>query len=183
MNIKTDEITSLLKEQLAEFKIDIDVSEVGEVTNVGDGVARISGLKNVMSSELIELPNDVYGMALNLEEDSVGIVLFGDTRLIKEGDIAKRTGKVVEVPVGEKLGRVVNPLGQPIDGKGSIDSSHTLPVERKALGVMQRQPVTQPLQTGIKAVDGMIPVGRGQRELIIGDEQTGKTAVATRCNY
>ena len=179
MNIKTDEITSLLKEQLAEFKIDIDVSEVGEVTNVGDGVARISGLKNVMSSELIELPNDVYGMALNLEEDSVGIVLFGDTRLIKEGDIAKRTGKVVEVPVGEKLlGRVVNPLGQPIDGKGSIDSSHTLPVERKALGVMQRQPVTQPLQTGIKAVDSMIPVGRGQRELIIGDRQTGKTAVA-----
>ena len=179
MNIKTDEITSLLKEQLAEFKIDIDVSEVGEVTNVGDGVARISGLKNVMSSELIELPNDVYGMALNLEEDSVGIVLFGDTRLIKEGDIAKRTGKVVEVPVGEKLlGRVVNPLGQPIDGKGSIDSSQTLPVERKALGVMQRQPVTQPLQTGIKAVDSMIPVGRGQRELIIGDRQTGKTAVA-----
>ena len=179
MDIKTDEITSLLKQQLAAFKVDIDVSEVGEVISVGDGVARISGLKNVMSSELVELPNDVYGMALNLEEDNVGIVLFGDTRLVKEGDLAKRTGKVVEVPVGkELLGRVVNPLGQPIDGKGPINASNTLPVERKALGVMQRQPVTQPLQTGIKAVDSMIPVGRGQRELIIGDRQTGKTAVA-----
>ena len=179
MEIKTDEITSLLKQQLAAFKVDIDVSEVGEVISVGDGVARISGLKNVMSSELVELPNDVYGMALNLEEDNVGIVLFGDTRLVKEGDLAKRTGKVVEVPVGkELLGRVVNPLGQPIDGKGPINASTTLPVERKALGVMQRQPVTQPLQTGIKAVDSMIPVGRGQRELIIGDRQTGKTAVA-----
>jgi F-type H+-transporting ATPase subunit alpha len=179
MDIKADEITSLLKQQLAAFKVDIDVSEVGEVISVGDGVARISGLKNVMSSELVELPNDVYGMALNLEEDNVGIVLFGDTRLVKEGDLAKRTGKVVEVPVGkELLGRVVNPLGQPIDGKGPINASNTLPVERKALGVMQRQPVTQPLQTGIKAVDSMIPVGRGQRELIIGDRQTGKTAVA-----
>ena len=179
MDIKTDEITSLLKQQLAAFKVDIDVSEVGEVISVGDGVARISGLENVMSSELVELPNDVYGMALNLEEDNVGIVLFGDTRLVKEGDLAKRTGKVVEVPVGkELLGRVVNPLGQPIDGKGPINASNTLPVERKALGVMQRQPVTQPLQTGIKAVDSMIPVGRGQRELIIGDRQTGKTAVA-----
>ena len=179
MDIKTDEITSLLKQQLAAFKVDIDVSEVGEIISVGDGVARISGLKNVMSSELVELPNGVYGMALNLEEDNVGIVLFGDTRLVKEGDLAKRTGKVVEVPVGkELLGRVVNPLGQPIDGKGPINASVTLPVERKALGVMQRQPVTQPLQTGIKAVDSMIPVGRGQRELIIGDRQTGKTAVA-----
>ena len=179
MEIKTDEITSLLKQQLAAFKVDIDVSEVGEVLSVGDGVARISGLKNVMSSELVELPNGVYGMALNLEEDNVGIVLFGDTRLVKEGDLAKRTGKVVEVPVGkELLGRVVNPLGQPLDGKGPINAPTTLPVERKALGVMQRQPVTQPLQTGIKAVDSMIPVGRGQRELIIGDRQTGKTAVA-----
>lgn len=144
MEIKTDEITSLLKQQLAAFKVDIDVSEVGEVLSVGDGVARISGLKNVMSSELVELPNGVYGMALNLEEDNVGIVLFGDTRLVKEGDLAKRTGKVVEVPVGkELLGRVVNPLGQPIDGKGPINAPTTLPVERKALGVMQRQPVTQ----------------------------------------
>ena len=179
MEIKTDEITSLLKQQLDAFKVDIDVSEVGEVTNVGDGVARVSGLKNVMSSELVELPNGVFGMALNLEEENVGIVLFGDSRLVKEGDLAKRTGKVVEVPVGkELLGRVVNPLGQPIDGKGAINAANTLPVERKALGVMQRQPVTEPLQTGIKAVDSMIPIGRGQRELIIGDRQTGKTAVA-----
>ncbi len=179
MEIKTDEITSLLKQQLDDYKIDIDISEVGEVTNVGDGVARISGLRNVMSSELVELPNDVFGMALNLEEDNVGIVLFGDSRHVKEGDLAKRTGKVLEVPVGkELLGRVVNPLGQPIDGKGSINAENSLPVERKALGVMQRQPVTEPLQTGIKAVDSMIPIGRGQRELIIGDRQTGKTAVA-----
>tara|TARA_Y100000590_G_scaffold468526_1_gene651573 strand:- start:1245 stop:2627 length:1383 start_codon:yes stop_codon:yes gene_type:complete len=132
-----------------------------------------------MSSELVELPNGVFGMALNLEEDNVGLVLFGDARHVKEGDLAKRTGKVVEVPVGkELLGRVVNPLGQPIDGKGPIETKNSLPVERKALGVMQRQPVTEPLQTGIKAVDSMIPIGRGQRELIIGDRQTGKTAVA-----
>jgi len=179
MEIKTEEITSLLKQQLDDYKIDIDISEVGEVISVGDGVARVSGLRNVMSSELVELPNDVFGMALNLEEDNVGIVLFGDARHVKEGDLAKRTGKVLEVPVGnELLGRVVNPLGQPIDGKGAINSKHSLHVERKALGVMQRQPVTEPLQTGIKAVDSMIPIGRGQRELIIGDRQTGKTAVA-----
>jgi len=179
MEIKTEEITSLLKQQLDDYKLDIDISEVGEVINVGDGVARVSGLRNVMSSELVELPNDVYGMALNLEEDNVGIVLFGDARHVNEGDLAKRTGKVLEVSVGkELLGRVVNPLGQPIDGKGAINSKHSLPVERKALGVMQRQPVTEPLQTGIKAVDSMIPIGRGQRELIIGDRQTGKTAVA-----
>ena len=132
-----------------------------------------------MSSELVELPNGVFGMALNLEEDNVGLVLFGDSRLVKEGDLAKRTGKVVEVPVGnEMLGRVVNPLGQPVDGKGPINAKESLPVERKALGVMARQPVTQPLQTGIKAIDSMIPIGRGQRELIIGDRQTGKTAIA-----
>jgi F-type H+-transporting ATPase subunit alpha len=162
MEIKTEEITSLLKQQLDDYKLDIDISEVGEVINVGDGVARVSGLRNVMSSELVELPNDVYGMALNLEEENVGIVLFGDARHVKEGDLAKRTGKVLEVSVGkELLGRVVNPLGQPIDGKGPINSKHSLPVERKALGVMQRQPVTEPLQTGIKAVDRMIPIGRG----------------------
>ena len=179
MEIKTEEIASLLKQQLDDYKIDIDISEVGEVVSVGDGVARTSGLRNVMSSELVELPNDVFGMALNLEEDNVGIVLFGDSRHVKEGDLAKRTGKVLEVAVGEKLlGRVVNPLGHPMDGKGAINSEHSLPVERKALGVMQRQPVTEPLQTGIKAVDSMIPIGRGQRELIIGDRQTGKTAVA-----
>jgi len=179
MEIKTEDITSLLKQQLKEFKVDLDVSEVGEVLMVGDGVARVSGLENVMSSELVELPNGVFGMALNLEEDNVGLVLFGDSRLVKEGDLAKRTGKVVEVPVGnEMLGRVVNPLGQPVDGKGPINAKESLPVERKALGVMARQPVTQPLQTGIKAIDSMIPIGRGQRELIIGDRQTGKTAIA-----
>ena len=179
MEIKTDQLTKILREQIEKFDGAIDVSEVGEVIEVGDGVARVSGLENVMSSELVELQNGVFGMALNLEENNVGIVLFGETRLVKEGDIAKRTGRVVEVPVGEAiLGRVVNPLGQPLDGKGPIKSEHTLPIERKALGVMARQPVTEPLQTGIKAVDSMIPIGRGQRELIIGDRQTGKTAVA-----
>ena len=179
MDIQTDQLTRLLREQIEKFDGAVDVAEVGEVIEVGDGVARVSGLENVMSSELVELPNSVYGMALNLEEDNVGLVLFGETRLVKEGDLAKRTGRVVEVPVGSAmLGRVVNPLGQPIDGKGPIDTSHSLPIERKALGVMARQPVTEPLQTGIKAVDSMIPIGRGQRELIIGDRQTGKTAVA-----
>ena len=157
----------------------MDVSEVGEVIEIGDGVARVTGLENVMSSELVELPNGVYGMALNLEEDNVGVVLFGDSRKVREGDLAKRTEKVVEVPVGKAmLGRVVNPLGQPMDGKGPIDTTDSLPIERKALGVMQRSPVNQPLQTGIKAIDSMIPIGRGQRELIIGDRQTGKTAIA-----
>jgi len=179
MEIKTGEIASLLKKQLQEYEVDLDISEVGEVIMVGDGVARVSGLENVMSSELVELPNGVFGMALNLEEENVGLVLFGDSRLIKEGDLAKRTGKVVEVPVGEAmLGRVVNPLGQPVDGKGPTNAKDTLPVERKALGVMARQPVTEPLQTGLKAIDSMIPIGRGQRELIIGDRQTGKTAIA-----
>ncbi len=179
MDFKTDEIVSLLKQQLENYGADIDVSEVGEITYVGDGVARVNGLENVMSSELIELPNDVFGMALNLETDNVGIVLFGDSSLVKEGDIAKRTGKIVEVPIGEELlGRVVNPLGQPIDGKGPINSSKSYPIERKALGVMQRQPVVEPLQTGLKSIDSMIPIGRGQRELIIGDRQTGKTAIA-----
>ena len=179
MDIKTDNITALLREQIAKYDLSVDVSEVGEVLEVGDGVARVSGLENVMSSELVELPNGVFGMALNLEADNVGLVLFGESRLVKEGDLAKRTGRVVEVPVGKAmLGRVVNPLGQPIDGKGPIDTNDQLAIERKALGVMARSPVNQPLQTGIKAVDSMIPIGRGQRELIIGDRQTGKTAVA-----
>jgi len=179
MEIKTDKLTQLLREQIEKHDGSIDISEVGEVLEVGDGVARVSGLENVMSSELVELPNSVFGMALNLEEDNVGLVLFGESRLVKEGDLAKRTGRVVEVPVGDAmLGRVVNPLGQPIDGKGPIDTDHSLPIERKALGVMSRSPVNEPLQTGIKAVDSMIPIGRGQRELIIGDRQTGKTAVA-----
>ena len=179
MDIRTDQLTQLLREQIEKFDGSVDVAEVGEVIEVGDGVARASGLENVMSSELVELPNGVFGMALNLEEDNVGLVLFGETRLVKEGDLAKRTGRVVETPVGDAmLGRVVNPLGQPIDGKGPIDTSHSLPIERKALGVMARQPVKEPLQTGIKAIDSMIPIGRGQRELIIGDRQTGKTAIA-----
>jgi len=179
MDFKTDEIVSLLKEQLQSHNVDIDVSEVGEITYVGDGVARVSGLENIMSSELVELPNNVFGMALNLETDNVGIVLFGNSSLVKEGDTAKRTGKIVEVPIGEELlGRVVNPLGQPLDGKGVITSGKSYPIERKALGVMQRQPVIEPLQTGLKSIDSMIPIGRGQRELIIGDRQTGKTAIA-----
>ena len=179
MDFKTDEIVSLLKEQLQNHNVDIDVSEVGEITYVGDGVARVSGLENIMSSELVELPNNVFGMALNLETDNVGIVLFGNSSLVKEGDTAKRTGKIVEVPIGEELlGRVVNPLGQPLDGKGEINAKKSYPIERKALGVMQRQPVVEPLQTGLKSIDSMIPIGRGQRELIIGDRQTGKTAIA-----
>ncbi|MBH30712.1 MAG: F0F1 ATP synthase subunit alpha [Candidatus Marinimicrobia bacterium] len=179
MDIKTDEIKDLLRAEIEKFDLDIDVSEVGEVLEVGDGVARISGLENVMSSELVELPNGVFGMALNLEEDNVGLVLFGGSEKVKEGDIAKRTERVVEVPVGEgMLGRVVNPLGQFIDGKGPIETGETLPIERKALGVLQRQPVKEPLQTGLKSIDSMIPIGRGQRELIIGDRQTGKTAIA-----
>ena len=179
MEIKTDSISELLRQQIEQFDVSIDVSEVGEVIEIGDGVARASGLENVMSSELVELPNGVFGMALNLEDDNVGLVLFGENSKVKEGDLAKRTERLVEVPVGKSmLGRVVNPLGQPLDGKGSIDSKDFLPIERKALGVMQRQPVKQPLQTGIKAIDSMIPIGRGQRELIIGDRQTGKTAIA-----
>jgi len=179
MEIKTEAITKLLRQQIEKLDLSVDVTEVGEVIAIGDGVARVSGLENVMSSELVELPNGVFGMALNLEDDNVGLVLFGDNRKVKEGDLAKRTERVIEVPVGDAmLGRVVNPLGQPMDGKGPIESNKHLPIERKALGVMQRQPVKQPLQTGIKAIDAMIPIGRGQRELIIGDRQTGKTAIA-----
>ena len=179
MTIKTDEITAQLRELIEQFDITVDVSEVGEVLDVGDGIARVYGLENVMSSELVELPNGVFGMALNLEVDTVGLVLFGESRLVKEGDLAKRTGRVVEISVGEKmLGRVINPLGQPLDGKGAIGSKETRPIEQKALGVLSRQPVSEPLQTGLKAIDSMIPIGRGQRELIIGDRQTGKTALA-----
>ena len=179
MDIKTAEIKDLLTAEIEKFDLNIDVSEVGEVLEIGDGVARVSGLENVMSSELVELPNDVFGMALNLEEDSVGLVLFGESQKVKEGDIAKRTKRVVEVPAGEgMLGRVVNPLGQPIDGKGAIETHESRPIERKALSVLQRQPVKEPLQTGLKSIDSMIPIGRGQRELIVGDRQTGKTAIA-----
>ncbi len=178
MEIRPEEITSVLKKQIEQFEKKVDVQEVGEVLQVGDGIARVYGLENVMAMELVEFPNDVFGMALNLEEDNVGCVLFGEDRKIKEGDIAKRTNRVIEVPVGpEMLGRVVNPLGQPLDGKGPINTKQTYPVERKALGVVARQPVNEPLQTGIKAIDSMIPIGRGQRELIIGDRQIGKTAI------
>tara|TARA_B100000315_G_C14596161_1_gene599716 strand:- start:8609 stop:10144 length:1536 start_codon:yes stop_codon:yes gene_type:complete len=178
MEISKNNIRDLLKSEIEKFDVTVDVAEVGEVIEVGDGVARVRGLDNVMSSELVELPNDIFGMALNLENDNVGMVLFGESRHVKEGDIAKRTGRVVEVPVGEALlGRVVNPLGHPIDGKGPINSQDSFPIERKALGVLARQPVKEPLQTGLKSIDSMIPIGRGQRELIIGDRQTGKTAI------
>ena len=179
MKIQPDEISAILKDKINDFKFEIDIAETGKVVQVGDGIARIYGMDNVMAGEMIEFPGGVVGMALNLEEDNVGCIIFGETRKIKEGDIAKRTKKILQVPVGEAmLGRVVNSLGQPIDGKGEIKAKEYRPVERKALGVIQRQPVKEPLQTGLKAIDSMIPIGRGQRELIIGDRQTGKTAIA-----
>jgi F-type H+/Na+-transporting ATPase subunit alpha len=178
MEIKPEEITSVLKSKIENFEHEAHVEEVGYVLQVGDGIARLYGLKNIMAMELVEFPNEVYGMALNLEEDSIGCILFGEDSKIKEGDIVKRTGKVIEVPVGkELLGRIVDPLGRPLDGKGPIKASQNAAIERKAPGVIQRQPVTEPLQTGIKAIDAMIPIGRGQRELIIGDRQIGKTAI------
>ena len=178
-DVRPDEISSILRKQLTGFEKETDIYEVGTVLQVGDGVARIYGLTNVMASELVEFPNGVVGMVLNLEEDNVGAVLFGDDSLVKEGDQVRRTGRIASVPVGEgMLGRVVDPLGRPIDGKGPIKESAIYPIERKALGVIDRQPVTEPLQTGIKAIDALIPIGRGQRELIIGDRQTGKTTVA-----
>lgn len=179
MEIKVEEISEYLKKQITDFEKRIDVSEVGIVTNVGDGIARIYGLDNCMASELLEFPNGVYGMALNLEEDTVGAVLFGEDTLIKEGDVVKRTGKIMSVPAGEEMiGRVVNAIGQPIDGKGPINAKASRIVDVVAPGIVDRQPVREPLQTGIKAIDSMIPIGRGQRELIIGDRQTGKTAIA-----
>ncbi len=179
MKLTTDEISSLIKEQVEKFEKRIDVEDVGRVLEVGDGVARVSGLDKCMAGELIEFPNNVFGMAQNLEEDHIGVVLLGDEHLIGQDDVAKRTGRVVEVPVGDALiGRVVNALGQPIDGKGPIESDKFRPVENKAPGVMARKSVSVPLQTGIKAIDSMIPIGRGQRELIIGDKQTGKTTIA-----
>ncbi|MGE5239361.1 MAG: F0F1 ATP synthase subunit alpha [Chloroflexota bacterium] len=178
MELKVEEITEHLKKQITDFEKRVDVSEVGVVTYVGDGVARIYGLENCMSAEMLELPHGVFAMALNLEEDSVGSILFGEDKLINEGDIVKRTGKVMETPVGDALvGRVVNAIGQPIDGKGPINTKESKKVDVVAPGIIKRQPVNQPLQTGIKSVDGMIPIGRGQRELIIGDRQTGKTAI------
>src|SRR5881296_1199988 len=177
--IKADEITTVLRQQIEGFVGGVDVSEEGTIISTGDGIARIYGLENCMAGELLRLPHDVYGMALNLEEESVGAVLFGEFFKVKEGDTVKRTGRVMEVPIGEDLiGRVVNPLGQPLDGKGPVATTKTGSLERLAPGVVDRQPVKEPLQTGIKAIDAMIPIGRGQRELIIGDRQTGKTAIA-----
>ncbi len=179
VDVRPDEITAILRKQLSGFDTEVDIYDVGTVLQVGDGIARVYGLSKVMASELVEFPNDVFGMVLNLEEDSVGCVLFGDSSLVKEGDVVKRTGRVASMMVGEEmLGRVINPLGIPMDGKGPISTNKFLPIERKALGVIDRQPVKEPLQTGITAIDSMIPIGRGQRELIIGDRQTGKTAVA-----
>ena len=177
--VRPDEVSAILRKQLSGFEKEVDVYDVGTVLSVGDGIARVYGLSKVMASELVEFPHDVFGMVLNVEEDNVGCVLFGESTFVKEGDIVKRTKRLASMPVGDQmLGRVITPLGEPLDGKGPIKSDKYLPLERKALGVIQRQPVKEPLQTGLKAVDGMIPIGRGQRELIIGDRQTGKTAVA-----
>ena len=179
MNLRPEELSAVIKEQIKNYKNQLEISDFGTVIQVGDGIARVYGLENCMSGELLEFPGNTYGMAMNLEEDNVGVVIMGSDREIKEGDIVKPTGKVAEVPVGDAMmGRVVNALGQPIDGKGPIVSSESRPIEYPAPGVLQRKSVNQPLQTGIKAIDSMIPIGRGQRELIIGDRQTGKTAIA-----
>ena len=179
MKISSDEITSVIKKQIENYKVDLNVDEVGTVLEVGDGIAHLYGLENCMAGELLELPNGVYGMALNLEESNVGAVLLGDAETIKEGDTVKRTGRLMQVPVGDAvLGRVVNSLGQPIDGKGEIKTDTYRDIEIKAPGIAERQPVNVPLQTGLKAIDAMVPIGRGQRELIIGDRGTGKTAIA-----
>src|SRR3954463_14932094 len=179
MQIKPDEITSILKSRIEGLgQGQAELTEVGTVLSVADGIARIHGLENCMSFEMLELPHDVTGLALNLESDNVGAVLFGPWEKIKEGDTAKRSGKLLEIPVGEALlGRIVDPLGNPLDGKGDIETTETRPAEFKAPGVVQRQSVKEPMQTGLKAIDSMIPIGRGQRELIIGDRQTGKTTI------
>src|SRR4249920_983011 len=179
MDIKADEISKIIREQIGSFAVDDDVAEVGSIISIVDGIARVHGLEHAMAGEMLEFPRGVFGIALNLEEESVGAVLLGEFKEIKEGDLVKRTGRIISVPVGEEmLGRVVNALGQPLDGKGPIGTSQFSPIERLAPGVVDRQPVKEPLQTGLKAIDAMVPVGRGQRELIIGDRQTGKTAVA-----
>ena len=179
MNIRPEEISSIIKNEIENYKKSLDIKTSGSVLEVGDGIARIYGLSSAMSGELLEFPHGVMGMALNLEEDNVGAVILGDFSLIKEGDEVKATGRVVSVPAGETmLGRVVNALGEPIDGKGEIKPEKYMEIERKASGIIARKPVSEPLQTGIKSIDGMVPIGRGQRELIIGDRQTGKTAIA-----
>lgn len=179
MSIRPEEISTLIKNQIEQYKSEIEVSEVGTVIQVGDGIARVHGLENAMANELLEFENGVFGLALNLEESNVGVVILGPYTEIREGDQVKRTGQIMQVPVGEALlGRVVNPLGQPVDGKGAIATTEFRPVENKAPGVIDRKSVHEPMQTGIKAIDSMVPIGRGQRELIIGDRQTGKTAIA-----
>ena len=179
MAINAQEISALIKKQIENFQPNFDVTETGVVTYIGDGIARARGLDNAMSGELLEFENGAYGMAQNLETNDVGIIILGDFVAIREGDIVKRTGKIMEVPVGEALiGRVVNPLGQPVDGLGDIETTGFRPVETPAPGVMQRKSVSEPLQTGLKAIDALVPIGRGQRELVIGDRQTGKTSVA-----
>src|SRR5689334_12007855 len=179
MDIKAEEISKIIREQIGSYAVDVDVSEVGSIISIGDGIARVHGVENAMAGEMLEFPHGVFGIALNLEEESVGAVLLGEFKEIKEGDLVKRTGRIISVPIGDELlGRVVNALGQPIDGKGPIASKQFAPIERIAPGVVDRQSVKEPLQTGLKAIDAMVPIGRGQRELIIGDRQTGKTAVA-----
>ncbi len=179
MQIKADEISKIIRDQIGNYAVDVDVAEVGTVVSVGDGIARLHGIERTMAGEMIEFPHGLFGIALNLEEESVGAVLLGHSTEIKEGDTVKRTGRIISVPVGDEIvGRVVNALGQPVDGKGPIATREFMPIERLAPGVVDRQPVKEPLQTGLKAIDGMVPIGRGQRELIIGDRQTGKTAVA-----
>jgi len=179
MEIRADEISQIIRKRIEEFDKEVQVSETGTVLSVGDGVARIFGLQDAMSGEMVEFPGGLYGLVLNLEEESVGVAIFGDVNKVREGDVVKRTGKILQVPVGmPMIGRVVNALGQPIDGKGAIESKEYRQVELKAPGIVKRSSVNQPLQTGIKAIDSMVPIGRGQRELIIGDRQTGKTAIA-----
>jgi F-type H+-transporting ATPase subunit alpha len=179
MDIKAEEISKIIREQIGSYAVEVDVAEVGSIVSIGDGIARIHGVENAMAGEMLEFPHGVFGIALNLEEESVGAVILGEFKEIKEGDLVKRTGRIISVPVGEELlGRVVNALGQPIDGKGPIATKQFAPIERIAPGVVDRQGVKEPMQTGLKAIDAMVPIGRGQRELIIGDRQTGKTAVA-----
>src|SRR3990167_7428189 len=179
MNIKAEEISKIIRDQIGSHAVEVDIAEVGSVISLGDGIARVHGVERAMAGEMLEFPHGVMGIALNLEEESVGAVLLGEFKEIKEGDTVKRTGRIISVPVGEEmLGRVVNALGQPLDGKGPIQAKQYLPIERLAPGVVDRRPVKEPLQTGLKAIDGMVPIGRGQRELIIGDRQTGKTAIA-----
>jgi F-type H+-transporting ATPase subunit alpha len=179
MNIKAEEISKIIRDQIGSYAVDVDVAEVGTIVSVGDGIARVHGVERTMAGEMLEFPHGVFGIALNLEEESVGAVLLGEFQEIKEGDPVKRTGRIISVPVGEEMvGRVVNALGQPADGKGPIVTKRFQEIERLAPGVVDRQPVKEPLQTGLKAIDAMVPIGRGQRELIIGDRQTGKTAVA-----